>query len=93
MRLDVFLKVSRLIPRRSLAQKFCDAGLISVNGATAKPSKELRTGDEIEITRHTRFIKVRVTAIPETKNVSRDSAGGLYQMLEEKSIEDNIGLI
>ena len=46
MRLDLFLKVSRLVPRRSLAQEFCDAGVVSVNGASAKSSKEVKAGDE-----------------------------------------------
>jgi ribosomal 50S subunit-recycling heat shock protein len=55
MRLDLYLKVSRLIPRRSLAQEFCDAGLIKINGAVAKSSKEVKTGDEIEIHRRNRI--------------------------------------
>ena len=49
MRLDLFLKASRLIARRSLAQKFCDAGLVKVNDLTAKSSREIKVGDEIEI--------------------------------------------
>jgi len=49
MRLDLFLKSSRLIQRRTLAQEFCDAGLISVNGTAAKSSKDIQAGDEITI--------------------------------------------
>lgn len=90
MRLDIFLKLSRLVIRRSLAQKLCDAGVVAVNGATAKPSKEIRTGDEIEITWRTRSIKVIVEEIPKTKNVSKESAGGLYRTIEEKQIENEL---
>jgi len=93
MRLDLFLKISRLIPRRSLAQKFCDAGLVAVNDVTAKASKELRVGDEIKINRRSSSIRVRVTEIPESKNVSKNSAGALYLLLEEVRVEDDSGLI
>ncbi len=48
MRLDLFLKTSRLIARRSLAQQFCDAGLIKINNLTAKSSRDVKAGDEIE---------------------------------------------
>ena len=60
MRLDLFLKTSRLIPRRSLAQEFCDAGLIKVNGLMAKSSKEIKTGDEMEINRRNRLTILKV---------------------------------
>lgn len=93
MRLDLFLKVSRLIPRRTLAQTFCDAGLISVNGVAAKASKDVKVGDEIEIKRRNSLLKVRVTEIPGTKNVSKNSAGGLYNLLEEVRIDDGAGSI
>ena len=93
MRIDLFLKLSRLIPRRSLAQKFCEAGLIAVNGAAAKASKEIKSGDEIEIRRQDRLIRLRVKETPQTKNVSKNSAGDLYELLEEvKLAEDNLGL-
>ena len=61
MRLDLFLKVSRLVPRRSLAQKFCEAGIVTVGGVVAKASKEIKIGDEIEIRKRDRLTKVRVT--------------------------------
>ena len=72
MRLDLFLKASRLIIRRSLAQEFCDAGMVKVNGKTAKSSKEIHQNDEIEINRANRETKVRVLEIPEKKQVSRN---------------------
>ena len=93
MRLDLFLKTSRLISRRSLAQKFCDAGLIAVNGVAAKSSKETKVGDEIEINGRGRWLKVRVIRIPDSKQVSKNSAADLYQLLEEKRTTDDLGLV
>lgn len=90
MRLDLFLKASRLIVRRSLAQEFCDAGMVKVNGTTAKSSKEIHQGDEIEINRTNRETKVRVLEIPEKKQVSRNEAAELYEVLSENIIRDDI---
>ena len=90
MRLDLFLKTSRLVPRRSLAQELCDAGRISVNGAIAKSSKELKTGDEIEIRRRERVTNVVVNSIPATKQVSKQSGGDLYRLVSEASVEDDL---
>jgi ribosomal 50S subunit-recycling heat shock protein len=90
MRLDLFLKTSRLIPRRSLAQEFCDAGLIKVNGAAAKSSKEIKTGDEIEIKRRSRLTRLKVLEIPAQKQVSKQSAADLFEILGEEIIEDDI---
>ncbi len=90
MRLDLFLKSSRLIVRRSLAQEFCDAGMIKVNGKQAKSSKETHQGDEIEINRPNRQTKVRVVQIPEKKQVSRDEAVGLYEVISENIIRDDL---
>ena len=93
MRLDQFLKISRLVPRRSLAQEFCDAGLIAVNGAKAKSSKEVKAGDEIEIRRRSRTTRVRVTAVPATKQVAKNDARSFYEVLEESVSEDDLDLI
>jgi len=90
MRLDLFLKTSRLIPRRSLAQEFCDAGLIKVNGAAAKSSKEVKTGDEIEIKRRTRLTRLKILEIPTQKQVSKQSAADLFEILSEEALEDDI---
>jgi ribosomal 50S subunit-recycling heat shock protein len=90
MRLDLFLKTSRLILRRSLAQKFCDANLVKVNGQTAKSSKEIKAGDEIEIKRNNRLLKVRVAEIPAKKQVSRNDAVNLYEILSEEILSDEI---
>jgi len=90
MRLDLFLKTSRLILRRSLAQKFCDANLVKVNGQTAKSSKEIKAGDEIEIKRNRRLLKVRVAEIPAKKQMSRDGAANLYEIISEEILPDEI---
>jgi len=90
MRLDLFLKTSRLIPRRSLAQEFCDAGLIKVNDQTAKSSKEVKTGDEIEIKRRNRLTRLRVLEIPASKQVSKQSAADFFEILSEEVLEDDI---
>lgn len=90
MRLDLFLKTSRLIPRRSLAQEFCDAGLIKIGGVAAKSSKDVKTGDEIEIRRRDRLILVKVLEIPDKKQVSKQTAASLFEILREETLEDDI---
>ena len=90
MRLDLFLKTSRLVLRRSLAQELCDAGRISVNGAVAKSSKEIKTGDEIQVRRRERITNVVVNSIPATKQVSKQSAGDLYRLVSEVPVDDSL---
>ncbi|CAN5861883.1 RNA-binding S4 domain-containing protein [soil metagenome] len=89
MRLDLFLKASRLIIRRSLAQKFCDAGMVKVNDLTAKSSREVRPDDEIEIKKHNRLTKVKVLQVPDKKQVSRDDAVNLYEIVSEEILEED----
>lgn len=83
----MFLKVSRLIPRRTLAQEFCDAGLIEVNGLTAKSGKEINVGDEIAINRRNRKTKVQVVSVPDGKQVSKQSAGDLFVVVSEEQVD------
>jgi ribosomal 50S subunit-recycling heat shock protein len=90
MRLDLFLKTSRLIPRRSMAQEFCDAGLIKINGAIAKSSKEVKAGDEVEIKRRNRITRLKILEIPAQKQVSKQSAADLFEMLGEEMLEDDL---
>ena len=66
MRLDKFLKVSRLIKRRTVANEACDAGRVLVNGKTAKASVKVTPGDVIEIQFGTRTVKVEVLELQET---------------------------
>ena len=88
VRLDVFLKLSRLIPRRTLAQEFCDAGRIKVNGTKAKSSKDIRIGDEIAIIRSKRKTVIRVDSMPDKKQLSKELAGTIYSLVSEESVED-----
>lgn len=88
MRLDIFLKLSRLIPRRSLAQEFCDAGRIAVNGSDAKSAKEVKAGDLITIKRRDRKTVVRVESVPEKKQLSKAFAAELYALISDEAIDD-----
>jgi ribosomal 50S subunit-recycling heat shock protein len=90
MRLDLFLKASRLIPRRSLAQEFCEKGLVKVNEVKAKASKEVKAGDTIEIKRRNRKTTIRISTIPQSKQVSKANAENLYEILADEITEDSI---
>ena len=81
MRLDKFLKVSRLIKRRTVAKDIADKARIFVNDNPAKPAKQLKVGDIIEIEYSNRVEKVEVLIIP-TGNVSVQEAGNLYKVIE-----------
>ncbi len=87
MRLDLFLKTSRLILRRSLAQEFCDAGLIKINNLPAKSAREVKPSDEIEIKRHNHLTRVKVLQVPDKKQVSRADAANLYEIVAEEILE------
>ena len=80
MRLDKYLKVSRLIKRRTLANDVADAGRVIVNGKPAKASYAVKIGDVIEITFGNRPVKVRVLSIAEPKG--KDVARELFEILE-----------
>ena len=82
MRLDKFLKVSRLIKRRTVANAVSEMGRILVNGNSAKPAKQLKVGDLIEIEYSNRVEKVEVLVVP-TGNVSVQEASSLYKIIEE----------
>ena len=79
MRLDKFLKVSRLIKRRTVANEACEAGRVLVNDKVAKASVNVKAGDIIEIQFGTRSVKVEVLNVQET--VKKDEAQDLYKYL------------
>jgi len=81
MRLDQFLKSSRLVLRRSAAQELCDAGAVSVNDVPARSSRTVRAGDVLSILRGERLTRVRVLNIPATKQVARHDAQTLYELI------------
>lgn len=80
MRLDKYLKVSRLIKRRTIANDACDAARITVNGRPAKASYQVKAGDMIEITFGQRTMKVEVLDVAE--HVLKNDAAGLYREIE-----------
>ena len=82
MRLDKFLKVSRLIKRRTVANEISDTGRVYVNGNIAKPAKTLKVGDIIKIEYANKNAVVKVLIIP-TGNVSIQQASELYEIIEE----------
>ena len=88
MRLDLFLKSSRLCPRRSVAQKICEAGLVLINGNMAKPATTVKAGDELLIRRRDRITTVRVLALPSARQTSRSEAATLYEIIEEVQVAD-----
>ena len=81
MRLDKFLKVSRLSKRRTVANEACDAGRVMVNGKPAKASVNVKVGDEIEILFGQKAVKVRVLDIQDT--TKKDEAKDLFEYISE----------
>ncbi len=79
MRLDKYLKVSRLIKRRTVANEACDAGRVLINGKVAKAGANVKEGDIIEITFGTRQVRVRVSSVQET--VRKEEAAAMYELL------------
>lgn len=81
MRLDKFLKVSRLIKRRTVANEACDSHRISVNGKSAKASYDVKIGDKITVAFGTKSVTVKVLEIKETTKKSESS--GMYEIISE----------
>lgn len=82
MRIDKWLKVSRLIKRRTVAQMACEQGRVFVNDRTAKSAVELKVGDKVHLELGSRAVTVQVKIIP-TSNVPAQSAADLYELIEE----------
>ena len=79
MRLDKYLKNSRIIKRRTVAKEACEQGRVEVNGKVAKPGLEIKEGDAIKITFGTNILNVRVTSVAE--NVRKDDAQDSYEVI------------
>lgn len=79
MRLDKFLKISRLIKRRTVANEACDAEKVSVNGKPARASYDVKVGDEIEINMGKSPLKIRVLKVVEV--VGKDGASDFYEVV------------
>ncbi len=80
MRLDKYLKVTRIIKRRTVANEACDGGRVSVNGKTVKASYDVKIGDVIEVAFGTKAFRVKVTDIKET--VGKNDAATLYEIVD-----------
>lgn len=81
MRIDKFLKVSRLLKRRTVAAEACDGGRVEVNGKSVKPSHRIKEGDVIEIGFNSGTVKFKVVMIKET--VRKEEAEKMYEILED----------
>ncbi len=79
MRLDKYLKVSRLIKRRTVANEACDAGRVTVNGKVVKASYDVKVGDIVEIAFGNKTVKAEITMIAET--TKKDEAKEMYNIL------------
>lgn len=80
MRLDKYLKISRIIKRRTIANEACDAGRVSVNGRVARASLDIKVNDIIEISFGSKNVKVQVLNVAET--VKKDDASLMYKIIE-----------
>ena len=80
MRIDKFLKVSRILKRRTLAQEACDKGKVTVNGKAVKSGYRVKVGDEVEIIYTESSVKFRVKELRET--VKKDEASSMYEILQ-----------
>jgi len=87
MRLDKFLKVSRLIKRRTVAKKVSDAENIYVNGKIAKPSLVLKINDLVALQYYTKIITIRVTSL--TENPGKENSAMMYDLISEEKISVN----
>lgn len=82
MRIDKFLKVSRLLKRRTVANSAADGGRIKINGKTVKPAHQVKEGDIVEIGFNSGTVKIKILAVKET--VRKEEAEKLYEILGEE---------
>ncbi|GIP13755.1 hypothetical protein HMSSN036_61500 [Paenibacillus macerans] len=90
MRLDKFLKVSRLIKRRTVAKDVSEQGRVLINGRESKPSSTVKVGDEITVQFGQKLVTVRVERLAETTR--KDEAATLYTLIKEEPIAKDNGL-
>ncbi|MBO4495051.1 MAG: RNA-binding S4 domain-containing protein [Clostridiales bacterium] len=85
MRIDKFLKVSRVVKRRTVANEVCSAGRVEINGKVVKPSAEVKVGDEVSIRFGNGVTTFRILKVQET--VRKEEAGEMYELLVGKEVE------
>ncbi|EOH91281.1 RNA-binding S4 domain-containing protein [Enterococcus pallens] len=88
MRLDKFLKISRIIKRRSVAKEVADKGRIQVNGKLAKSSTDVKIGDVIRVQFGNKILEAKVVALHES--TKKEDAAGMYEILQETRVENNL---
>jgi ribosomal 50S subunit-recycling heat shock protein len=81
VRLDLFLKRSRLVKRRTIAREMCDTGRILVNGHQSKPSKELKQGDFVTLQFTMKSIELEILALPDRKTDLQYDVSNLYRII------------
>ena len=86
MRLDKYLKVSRIIKRRTVAKEACEGGRVSINGKIAKAGTDVKEGDIIEIQYAVRSLKAKIINIAE--HVRKENAQGMYEIIEGQEDEE-----
>ena len=89
MRLDQFLRASRLVLRRTVAQELCEAGAVLVGGVPARSSRSVRAGDEITLARRANFLTVRVLSVPTARQTSKQEAATLYEVVRDERRAEN----
>ncbi len=89
MRLDKYLKVSRIIKRRTVANEACGQGRVLLNGRVARASSDVKPGDTIEVRFGTRLLTVEVVTVQET--VHKEEASEMYRLVSEERIEKESG--
>lgn len=90
MRLDVYMKLTRLAVSRTAAQELCDSGLVTANGTFAKPSKDVKAGDVLIIRSRNRTVTLRVDLIPKKKQVTKSEAAVHYTILSNVGVDDGL---
>ncbi|BCU53227.1 ribosomal 50S subunit-recycling heat shock protein [Staphylococcus auricularis] len=86
MRIDKYLKVARLIKRRTLAKEMSDQGRITVNGKVAKAGTDVKENDELEIRFGQKIVTVKVTGLSEHAN--KENAKGMYEVIKEERVSE-----
>ncbi len=90
MRLDKYLKLSRIIKRRTVANEVCALGRVSLNGKTAKPASDVKIGDELEIRFGTGPVRLRVLSVAEL--VRKNEAQDMYEILQKPATQAELSL-
>ena len=81
MRLDKYLKVSRIIKRRTVANEVCDLGRVQINGKIAKPSSEVKEGDQLDLLMGGKHVLVEILSVQEF--AKKEQAGEMYRLIQE----------